>query len=217
MFLYDKQDKLIDVFSLDRSSKRIRDYRIEQMKIIPANKRCLYTEETVQSFQDAPVLCKKDLDAGIISKSELIGTNKSLNYNTDSDDCADLLEWFYNDNCVNRSVARVNFLKKLRYLLIASNCINSREENGNVIMKIEDIIEIPKSLYLLQLLEQEKFSLLADEDITEQLELFNFRHINSVGIEELQKMDECGITQDAYSRVITKAENDSHVLRLLKK
>lgn len=193
------------------------------MKKIPLRERCLYTEEVVSSFQDAPTLFRKDLDLNNVTISELIGEDKSLYYNRNLDDCEDLLEWFYSDKYINRPVARVNvraeFFNNLRYLLVASNCINSRKENGKVIMKIEDIIAIPKSLYLLQLLEQENFSIIAGtgENISEQLELFDFSFIDSISLEELQKMDACGITKDAYSRTITKSDNDSHVLRLLKK
>lgn len=93
----------------------------------------------------------------------------------------------------------------------------SEEVNGKKIMRVEDIIEIPKSLYLLQLLEQEKFTLIAKEDISEQLKLFNFSYVNSLTLEELQRMDECGITEDAYSKTINKSNNDKHILRLLKK
>ncbi len=217
MFLYDKKANSIDVFSLSRNAQKIRDYRIEHMKKIPADKRCLYTEEVVFSLQDLPNLFKKDLDSNIVTKSELIGKDRTLNYNTDLGYCADLLEWFYSDKCINRPVARVKFLRELRYLLLASIDISTKKEYDKIIKKIEDIIEIPKSLYLLQLLEQEKFSMIMGEDISEQLGLFDFSYINNISVEELQKMDTCGITEDAYSRVITKAGNDKHILQLLKK
>ncbi len=216
MFLYDKKDNSIDVYSLSRNAQGIRDYKIEQMGRIPVE-RCLYTEEVVSSFQDVPTLFKKNLDLNIVAKSELIGKDKSIKYNTDLDDCAHLLEWFYSDKCVNRPVARVQDTKKLMYLLIASNDIRSIEENGKVIKRIEDIIEIPKSLYLLQLIEQEKFSMINGEDISEQLGLFDYSYINNISVEELQKIDTCGITEDAYSRVMTKADNDRHILKVLKK
>ena len=80
-----------------------------------------------------------------------------------------------------------------------------------------DIIQIPKSLYLLQLLLQEKFSTISGEDISEQLSLFNFSYVNNINLDELQKMDACGITENAYSRIINKANNDKPVLKLLKK
>ena len=217
MFLYDKKDKTIDVFTLTHNPQEIRNYKIEQMKKIPVDERGLFTEEIVPSFQSTPVLFKKNLYSEVIPCSELIGTNKSLNYNTDATDVADLLEWFYSEKYNDRPVARISNLKKLKYLLVASNCIDAREENDKVIMKIEDIIEIPKSLYLLQLLQQEKFSIISGEDIYEQLDLFNFSYVDNINLDELQKMDACGITENAYSRIINKANNDKHILKLLKK
>lgn len=217
MFLYDKKDKSVDVFTLTYNAEEMRNYKMEQMKKIPANERGLYTEEIMPDYQSVPILFKKDLYSEVISSSELIGTNKSLNYNIDHNDVADLLEWFYSEKYSDRPVARVLELKKLRYLLVASDYITFREENDKVIAKIEDIIEIPKPLYLLQLLQQQKFSAISDEDISEQLDLFKFSYIDNVSFDELKKMDACGITKDAYSRIINKANNDKQLLKLLKK
>ena len=218
MFLYDKKDKTIDVFTLTHNPQEIRDYKIEQMKKIPPHKRSLFTEEIVSNCKSTPVLFKKDLNSEIIDISELRGPNKSLNYNTDMEDVADLLEWFYqSEQTDDKQVARVSDFKMLKYLLIAGNYFSSKEENGKIILKVVDIIQIPKSLYLLQLLLQEKFSTISGEDISEQLSLFNFSYVNNINLDELQKMDACGITENAYSRIINKANNDKPVLKLLKK
>lgn len=222
MFLYDKKDKSVDVFTLTYNAEEMRNYKMEQMKKIPANKRGLFTKEIITSlpyFRDPfiPILLKKDLYSEEISISELIGTNKSLNYNIDHNDVVDLLEWFYSEKYSDRPVARVLDLKNLRYLLVASSYVTYQEENDKVIAKIEDIIEIPKSLYLLQLLQQQKFSSISDEDISEQLDLFKFSYIDNVSIDELKKMDACGITKDSYSKIINKANNDKQLLKLLKK
>lgn len=217
MFLYDKKDKSIDVFLLARDSQKVRDYRIEQMKQIPFDKRCLYSEEVVAGYDEHPILANANLDEQIILVSDLRGSGKELGYNTDSDDCVDLLERFYVDKYMDRPVARVEDLMELRYLLIACNYVNTRKTDGKIIKRIEDIIELPKSLYLLQLFEQEKFGAILGEDISEQLKLFTFSHLNSVSLDELQKMDEAGISEGAYSRAIAKAENDKQVLNLLNK
>ncbi len=82
---------------------------------------------------------------------------------------------------------------------------------------MEEIIQLPESLYLLQLLEQGRFALFDGKDISEQLALYTLAKINEVSMEELQKMDVCGITQDVYSRTIQKAENHAHLLKLIKR
>lgn len=218
MFLYDKKDKTIDVFTLTHNPQEIRNYKIEQMEKIPAHKRALFTEEIVSNCKSIPVLFAKDLYSEVIDISELRGPNKSLLYNTDMEDVADLLEWFYQSEYTqDKQVARVSDFKMLKYLLIAGNYFSSREENGKTILKVEDIIQIPKSLYLLQMLQQEKFSAISNEDISEQLSLFNCSYVNNINLDEVQKMDECGITENAYSKIINKANNDKHILKLLKK
>lgn len=216
MFLYEKDGKKIHVYSLSRFEKDIEEYRKEQIKKIPFKKRCWYTEEEFSNFQGTPILFEKDLDKDQVTKEELVGKNKSLNLNKDLDYCMDLLNHFYSDKYIDRLVARVEFLKKMRYLLIASKCFSSRKENGKVIMKVDDIIEIPKSLYLLQLLEQEKFSMLAGQDISQQLELFDFYYVDTITLEELKRIHACGMTKKTSSEIISKAENDAHILKLIK-
>lgn len=215
MFLYDKHDENIDVFLLLRKEQSIKDYRKEQMETIPLKERCMYTKEIVSNPNSIPVLLRKDLD--LITMEELTGNNKALEYNDDMEDCSDLLQHFYNNEYVNSHVARVELKAKLMYLLIASNYIISKKENGKLIMKVEDIINLPKSLYLLQLLEQEKFSLIAGEDLSEQLDLFDFCYVNNISLKELQKTDACGITKGAYLKTINKSNNDKYILQLLKK
>lgn len=217
MFLYDKKDTTVDVYSFIQNQEKVHNYKIEQMNQIPSNERGLYLEEIVPSFQSLPILYKENIYKDIIPSSKLKGEHISLNYNTDKDDVEDLLDWFYSEKYKDRPVARISDLKKLRYLLIASSIINSREENGKVIMKIEDIIEIPKSLYLLQLLQQEHFFMIKDENLSEQLNLFEFQYIDNIRLDELKKMDICGITKKAYPKIIEKSENDKHILKLLKK
>lgn len=78
-------------------------------------------------------------------------------------------------------------------------------------------MELPESLYFLQMLEQGKFSLLIDKDIIEQLDLFSLAHIDEINLEELRKMDACGISRNTFEEIIAKSENDECVLKLIKK
>ena len=82
---------------------------------------------------------------------------------------------------------------------------------------MKGVIRLPESLYLLELIERERFAPLDGKNVAQQLALYSLSKINEISTEELQKMDTCGITKGAYTRVIDKANNDSHVLRLIKK
>ena len=76
---------------------------------------------------------------------------------------------------------------------------------------------MPESLYLLQMIEQGKFSLLTDKDITEQLDLFSLAHINEISFEELRKIEACGLSNNTFEEILAKSENDASVLKLIKK
>ena len=127
-----------------------------------------------------------------------------------------LLDRYYNGQFSDRNVARIQDLSKLRYFLLSKE-IYSAEIYDNRIKKLKDIMELPESLYFLQMLEQGKFSLLIDKDITEQLDLFSLEHINEISFEELRRMEACGLSNNTFEKIIAKSENDECVLKLIKK
>lgn len=82
--------------------------------------------------------------------------------------------------------------------------------------RVQEIIQIPESLYLLSLIEQEKFSLIGDKDVSEKLSLFKLEQIPPVDLETLQMLDK-GIAPGYYSKAIEKAQNHAHILKLILK
>lgn len=142
-----------------------------------------------------------------------------------------LINCYINGHLANRNVVRIEYpygikyflLKRKKYKCFYEHIPQSGDDPNSsyhvhfkdYIMK--DIIQLPKSLYLLQLLEQERFKSLDKEDIAEQLALYTISKINEVSFEELQKMDACGITQDGYSKTIQKADNDAYILKKIRK
>ena len=84
-----------------------------------------------------------------------------------------------------------------------------------------DIIQLPKQLYLLQLIENERFDLLDSDyfdilDISELLSMYSLEKIGDFDSDELKKMDLCGVTNDIYPTVVKKSDSDKKILKLLK-
>lgn len=78
-------------------------------------------------------------------------------------------------------------------------------------------MEIPESLYLLSLIEKEKFSLIGNKSISEQLNLFKIEQLKEIDLKSIGTMHNIGILSGGYSSVIKKAENDAHILKLIKR
>ena len=190
MFLYEKEGKDMKVYSLKKDEQALREYRMNQMKQIRAGRRCFYTTEVVESLRDDPTLLRRNFETDITPYSELVD---KLRYNTDKEDCDALLREYYRGDYTNRSVAVIDYYKKLRYLLMVTISPRYAGYPRKNTLCIDDLVELPESLYFLQLLERGKYNLLAEKDVSEQLQYFDFHFVDSFNEQELQKMIKCGI------------------------
>lgn len=224
MYLYDKKDKTIDVYSFDANEIVMKAYRETQMQQIPENKRVYIAESYSPELSTTPILAlsEKELDQRIFSMEEANSRQDNGNYHLLSSDKTSrrnreiLLDSFYYGHLSNRNVARIHDLEQIRYFLLEQTTYIPELYNRRI-RTLKNIIELPESLYLLQMLEQGKFSPISNHDFSEQLELFSVAHIDEISLEELAKMDVCGITENAYESTLNKTTEHAPVIQLCKK
>lgn len=226
MFLYDIKGTTLKVYEFKSNKKDLQDYRIEQLSTIPENERILTAEAYTGPFEETPLLelymCFIENVAIPIEyinskEPDSCGRYHQIKHiDSISSTEIELLEAYYDGLLNNRKVVRVQDLNKIRYLLLRSNKYeNDPSDSRHKIMK--DIIELPESLYILQLLEQGNFHLIENEDISEQLSLYSIDIFNEFSLINFAKMDQCGITENIYERALVKSRKDSHILKLMKK
>lgn len=224
MFLYDKKEKSLDVYSFNGYEEDMIQYREDQMLQIPEMDRVFMAESYSHDMGESPLFefYAERLDTEIIPMEYANSKRGKLRYHflktgpTSKRNKEILLDCFYYGHLSDRKIARIQDLNKLRYFLLYNTTYSAQLYNSRIRI-LQDIIELPESLYLLQMLEQGKFALLGDKDISEQLNLFTISHIDEISLAELKKMDTCGITQNAYEQTLNKAENDAHILKLIRK
>lgn len=240
MFLYDKKDNSIDVYDFTASEENLEKFRKEQMEQIPQDERIMFAETHVKLYGETPLLkahIGKNFNNEILlsdyaDNEEIKDTDKYGRYHVLKNDKGNdkendkendkkheiLLDLYIHGQFTDRSVVRIQYPEIMKYYLLRRISYGYLGEyDGGKNFKMEDIIQLPESLYLLQLLEQGRFTLLEDKDITKQLELYTLSKIYEVSLEELQKMDTYGITKNSYSNTITKAESDKQFLKRIKK
>ncbi len=137
------------------------------------------------------------------------------------------LQQYYDGQFSDKLVARIHYLKTIRYFLLTAPKYRKDTIQPHLCTYfnyvMSNIIELPESLYLLQLLEQEKFELLKEKgmyeeiDISKLLDFYSLTQIDERSLEDFQKMDLSGITQNGYSKAISKCRTDVYILKLLKK
>lgn len=224
MFLYDKKENSIDVYTFNGNSEAMIEYRQNQMLQIPERQRVVVAESYSYDMGEAPLFEQyaEHFDTKIIPMEYANLKKDCFRYHflvpniTSKRNKNILLDSYYSGQLSDKTVARIQDINKLRYFLL-SKVVYDAEIYDNRKKILKDIIELPESLYLLQMLEQGKFSLLTDKDITEQLDLFSLEHINEISFEELRRMEACGLSNNTFEEILTKSENDASVLKLIKK
>lgn len=110
---------------------------------------------------------------------------------------------------------------KYLYLLTTDkNCFDVRGETAyyhHPIYKSDNIICLPKELYLLYLLCKGKYEELVNENVSEQLSLFDFEYITSFKVENYKKLISKGFIDDNESFVIEKVRDSDSILKKIKK
>lgn len=231
MLLYNKLENSIDIYNMEGKEEKIKKYR---ERILKQNKNkdplfyylktnCLDTIKTLESASNIDInLLSYDnstvLDCG--SYSDIFEIAPS---SLDNDQEA-IIEAYINghyDKLTVTNVFQFNCKKKedeelLRLLKPKKSYITSTNSHGNV-YEIDDILNLPRNLYLLHLLKQGKYAKVADENITKLSKMFEIEYIKNVKLKEIEEMLETGLVDGTLEKTIKKVETSSKVFQKLKK
>ncbi len=83
--------------------------------------------------------------------------------------------------------------------------------------QIENMLDLPEKLYLLQLLQLGNFEKLISKDIEKQLQLFDIDYWKSVKISDVSVMLETGLVNGTVADVMKKVETSSKILQKVRK
>lgn len=217
MYLYNKKESKLEVFCLNPQREQVCEYRKQQMKKIPEEESVFkaVTNEGITGYEIFS-LYENRFDSQLIPIENANGSYHKLELDS-LDNMFQrkevLLDAYYLGNFIDRKIARIQDLKRIRYFLL--NQTKYTSHNG--MRELRGIIEIPQSLYLLSLIEQEKFSLIGNNDISEQLDLFQLEKLRELDLRSIERLYGMGIFQGDFSNIIRKAQNDEHILKLIKK
>lgn len=216
MFLYDKKESSIDVYSVTPGNAMTK-YRKEEMVKIPEPFQIMKAHTRIDSFKQTPLFEKREAFDKILPIERVENSNLRYGYHHLLSDYEnyDLVNNYINGEYDDKPIVRVQGGEISFYLLTQQKY--SYNPNSKYKRTMRGIIQIPESLYLLQLFCQEKFSCLRDESISELLPLFSVSYTDEISLDELEKMDKCGIVTNACQNVLNKANEDAQVLKFIRK
>ena len=197
MRLIEREGNIVREHELIPNHDKIRQYKIEQMATFPIETRVLNASTNavdvlnVKGFKiiDVKNLSFNKRSLGFFRKyhnitihKELKQENDVLGYSRRFNYILKVLDSYYGGIYDNNSLIRVKDEDSdVLYLLTTGEYVYKSEYSKH--RNIPDVINLPRSLFVLHMLLKEQYGLLGDLDISEQLDLFDYKKTKEFSIE----------------------------------
>ncbi len=229
MYLFEKKNNSIDVYTMYPEVARMRNYRIAEMKQIGEEERVLkavsnlYRElerdENTIPFSEVHFERNNYLGETVYHELSTYEMDEEVRRHQEI-----LLSRYYHGDFSQEPVLRIRkscysrpqteFPHSVQYLLRTTK---EYRDEGFLYKRfvMHDMIQLPESLALLQQLECGDFSSIHSHDLTEQLKTFvvSNQPIKHLSLDELSDMYSVGLIPGRYSEVIHTIETTGKVLQ----
>ena len=230
MYLYNKENNTIEVYSVYYNYNELLKFRREEIQKIPSDKRFFYAITNYKAILENPT---ETIKWSNLDYYESYYGGKSYhsvyNYNIDQEEKTrqeNLLDNYYYDCYSSSPIVKViidNNSKKLydieedfRYFILTKTEYEPQMfPNGSYILP--DILSVTKPLYILQLFEKGQFKRLKDEDISCLSTLFQVSKepVKIIPIKYLSNLDSLGIYGE-YNETMAKVEETQKILQKIR-
>lgn len=224
MLIYDKKSDAIDLYTIEEDSRKIKRYKKE---VLQRNKGAnlflslkTNNERTINEFNGST-----DIEYCSLNYDDSTPTNLgyySQIYQSNKQD--DILEQYiegYYDSIIPKRVYTYSkedgLDHELFHLLALEEVRKAYPTLRGSEYSIQNMLNLPTTLYLLQLLQLGKYENLASRDISRLLELFNIEYLKSVKLSEIEEVLATGLVNGSMEEVLKKAETSSLILRKVRK
>lgn len=229
MWLYEKKNDEIGIYTIEAQKEKLMQYR----KAILENRKgddlfySLITgdKHTIHKFQETDKIDIRSLEydndsnfsvlrpmqgeseemKSIILQSYIEGMFDSLESKrvVKRYPASYCLDWVYERKWIETDM--YYFLTPEQHQMIGRNSIAD-------VYAIKHMLNLPRNLYLLQLLQTGQFEKLSSENIQEQLQLFDIHYLKRLNIEDLEEMIASRIITESIDDINERIEASSKIL-----
>ncbi len=185
MVLYEKNDdNSINVYTFEQNSELTVKYKQEQLNNIPDDEKFFVAKEFQQDINYLSWFerNKDKLEQTIFNINDLnIADNSGIRSFKTNQDLPEfkrielMNKYIMGMETINSLPIRINFNGVVKYFLLSIEKFINDKNNSNIRI-CNEIIQLSESLYLLELILRNRFSLIKDRDIQEQLNIINFKY-----------------------------------------
>lgn len=230
MFIYNKLENSIDIYNIDPKEDEIKKYRKRVLHKAKKQEPLFYYLKTNCSDTIETLKNSSNLDFRLLSyENESVldcGTWSNLYEINESEldrDQEDIIESYIEGHYDKLPIIKVfqydwekdNNEELFRLIKPKSHYIASTNSHGNV-YEIDDMLNLPRNLYLLHLLKQGKYATIVDERLINLLKMFEINYVKNVKLKDIEEIIEIGLINDSMKNVIKKAETASKVFKKIK-
>ena len=228
MHLFEKNGTEINIYEMKADNKRLFDYKQKEMTQLPLDERILRAvaknpgAKLLQYEKDYYLF--RDLNGG---PHGIYGNHTLDKYSMTEQEIArqaKLLKEYYNGKFRYSDIREIydydeseRKLKIIKYWLLTQGFYHTRDSQRPT---MDNIIQLPKSLYLLYLLEKGNFHKISDQDdISEQLKCFDIQELpnEKISIAELCRICYSGLVVQSFESAMENVETTQRILRQYKK
>ncbi len=230
MLIYDKKDGAIDLYRLDEKDNKVAKYKKDVLQrhknsnlfygLKTNNVRTLeeFNRKTDMEYYSLNYDDSTVLETGYYSQIYPIQDS-----DIESQRKKDFLESFaagYYDALEPKRVFAYSKEDGLdhdiyRLLLLEQAKVEFQSNQG--FWQISSMLNLPPSLFLLQLLRLGKYDSLISKDISDLLELFDIDYLKSINISDIEESISTGLLSGTKEEVIKRAETGSIILQKVRK
>lgn len=218
VFLQERINEQIRIHELKPMPEKIYDYKKGEMRQIPLNMRLFRAQSSdgdIRPLEENHSInyqtlgfkgeksCEHEMVSPRLTEEEFSRQNK-------------ILEDYYRNCKPNETVIEVcnNTDKDIHYLLPLGRYVISVYD----MYYIENVLNIPESLFKLNEFLKGKFDSLTEDEIKEMLKLFSVDILDTIDISSLKRFSELGIIIPDYEEQLNRKINASAgILKLIKK
>ena len=226
MIILDKKENSIDIYTMKAQNEELKRYRNSIMRK-HQNESHFYqlmtnSDKTIENLNKSREVDTKFLNYGLSDKSNdriwavlKVMDNVTFDVLKKQDE---ILKKYINGDYDDLLPTRVyEFVWEDELDLYLLKTEPAKKLYGNEILEMNNLLSIPKKLYLLQLLQLGEFNKLASENINGLLNLFDINYEKNIKIENINDALLMLLDSKNTEEVITKANVGTQILKRIKK
>lgn len=230
MLIYNKLEDSIDIYNMEAKTEETKKYRKRTLHKSKKQEPLFYYLRTncLNTIKSLKYSSNIDIRTLVYDNSTPIdyGTYsdiyeiKSTDLDEEQEKILDTYIEGYYDKLQTTKIFQFNWKtdedeELFRFLIPNDYHVSSVNSHGNI-YEMDDMLNLPRNLYLLHQLLQGRYSKVADENISKLLKLFDFEFKKNIKLKEIEEILETGLIAGTMDQVIEKAETSSKVYQKAK-